>query len=141
MNIYADASLFVALYLPEVHSREALRRASHGERIWLTPLHRVEWNHAIVQHLFRRVISHEEAVKVYSAFEANRKSNSWEEASIPEAAYETAVELARKHGSQMGMKTLETLHVASALELGAREFWTFDERQAKLAKAAGLTVT
>ena len=107
----------------------------------MTPLHRVEWNHAIVQHAVRRVISPEEAAKVYSAFEANRKSNSWEEASIPDAAYETAVELARKHGPQMGMKTLDTLHVACALELGAREFWTFDERQAKLAKAAGLTVS
>ncbi len=39
------------------------------------------------------------------------------------------------------MTTLDTLHVASALELGAERFWTFDEQQAKLAKAAGLTVT
>jgi predicted nucleic acid-binding protein len=34
--------------------------------------------------------------------------------------------------------TLDTLHVASALELGAERFWTFDERQAKLARAVGL---
>jgi hypothetical protein len=31
--------------------------------------------------------------------------------------------------------------VASALELGAAQFWTFDDRQAKLAKAAGLKVS
>jgi len=33
---------------------------------------------------------------------------------------------------------LDSLHVACALELKADRFWTFDERQAKLAKAEGL---
>jgi hypothetical protein len=31
--------------------------------------------------------------------------------------------------------------VASALELKAQNFWTFDDRQAKLAKAAGLKLS
>jgi hypothetical protein len=30
------------------------------------------------------------------------------------------------------------LHLASALELKASSFWTFDERQARLARAVGL---
>lgn len=34
-----------------------------------------------------------------------------------------------------------SLHVASALELGAERFWTFDERQERLAQAAGLDTT
>jgi len=40
--------------------------------------------------------------------------------------------------SALGTRTLDTLHVACALELKAERFWTFDQRQAKLAKAAGL---
>jgi predicted nucleic acid-binding protein len=36
------------------------------------------------------------------------------------------------------VRTLDSLHVASALELKADRFWTFDERQAKLAKVVGL---
>jgi len=141
LNIYADTSVFVALYLPEPHSGEALLRIDERKRIWLTPLHRVEWNHAIGRHVFRRVISDEEAAKVYSAFETNRKSSMLVEASIPEGAYERAVELARKHGPQIPMRTLDTLHVACALELGAKEFWTFDQRQERLAKAAGLKIS
>jgi len=36
------------------------------------------------------------------------------------------------------MRTLDTLHVACALELKAERFWTFDDRLAKLAKAQGM---
>ena len=39
-------------------------------------------------------------------------------------------QLARRHVARLGGRTLDTLHVASALELKAKQFWTFDERQA-----------
>jgi predicted nucleic acid-binding protein len=48
--------------------------------------------------------------------------------------------LGRRHSSRLGQRTLDTLHVAIALELNAERFWTFDERQAKLARAVGLKV-
>lgn len=141
MNIYADSSLFVSLYLQEARSQEARRRMKQGKNIWLTPLHRVEWNHAIAQHVFRGVISDQEAARVYSAFEADRKSNLWVEAGVSDAAYERAVELARRYGPRLGARTLDTLHVACALDLGAKEFLTFDQTQERLAKAAGLAIS
>jgi predicted nucleic acid-binding protein len=36
------------------------------------------------------------------------------------------------------VRTLDSLHVACALELKAGRFWTFDERQGKLARGEGL---
>ena len=51
------------------------------------------------------------------------------------------VDLARRYGPTLGVRTLDSLHVACALELGADKFWTFDERQAKLAEAVGLDVS
>jgi predicted nucleic acid-binding protein len=33
------------------------------------------------------------------------------------------------------------LHVACALEMNVQKFWTFDDRQAKLAEAVGLDTT
>jgi hypothetical protein len=92
------------------------------KRVWLTPLQRVEWNHAAAQHVFQRAIAAEEAARVYSAFEANRKSGVFVEANIPDAAYEKAVELARRHGPQMGIRTLDALRLASALELVQQSF-------------------
>ena len=40
----------------------------------------------------------------------------------------------------LGCRTLDIIHVAAALVLEAKEFVTFDTRQAALAKQAGLTV-
>jgi len=60
---------------------------------------------------------------------------------MPEQAFELCADLARRYGTKFGMRTLDSLHVASALELKADRFWTFDERQGKLAKAMGLKVS
>jgi hypothetical protein len=49
-------------------------------------------------------------------------------------------QFARKHAARLGVRTLPSLHVASALELNAEQFWTFDDRQKKLAQAAGLRI-
>ena len=139
MSIYADTSLLVSLYVTDAHSQEAHRRVAHRPRIWLTSLHRVEWAHAIAQHLFRRALTSQEAAQIYTDFEADRASGVWLEAGVPDAAYETAVQLAKHYGPRLGVRTLDTLHVAAARELGALEFWTFDQQQKKLAEAAGLT--
>jgi predicted nucleic acid-binding protein len=44
-------------------------------------------------------------------------------------------------GPKFGVCMLDSLHVACALELNADRFWTFDERQAKLARARGLKIS
>ena len=46
--------------------------------------------------------------------------------------------MVRRHGPILGVRTLNSLHTAAALELGADKFWTFKERQARLAQAVGL---
>ena len=57
---------------------------------------------------------------------------------MPENAFEVCADLGRRYGPRLGIRTLDSLHVACAVELKAERFWTFDERQAKLAKAQGL---
>jgi predicted nucleic acid-binding protein len=46
--------------------------------------------------------------------------------------------LSALHASRLLSRSLDTLHVAAALELGCKRFVTFDARQARLAEAAGL---
>ena len=140
MSIYADTSFFISLYVTDAHSQRARRQLEKHPRIWLTPLHRVETAHAIAQQVFQRRISAAEADRAYDNFENDRRAGLWLEAPAPEAALDLAVELARRHVARLGCRTLDTLHIASALELGATKFWTFDQRQERLAKAVGLTV-
>ena len=47
---------------------------------------------------------------------------------------------AELHTPTIGSPSLDILHVATALALGATEFCTFDTRQGKLARLAGLRV-
>jgi len=138
LSIYVDTSFVVSLYLPDRHSSEVERRMALRPRLWLTPLHHAEWIHAVERHVFQKHLSRREAQQIYSDFERDRAAGVWVEVSLPDKAFDVCRELAQRHAARWGNRTLDTLHVASALELKAERFWTLDERQARLARAAGL---
>lgn len=138
LTIYADTSFFVSLYLTDRHTAEVERRLRSRPSLWMTPLHVAEWTHAIEQHLFRKAISRSEADRLLQRFQEHRARNLWREAPLPDRAFEACAELARRHAARLGVRTLDTLHVASAMELKAEHFSTFDDRQAKLAASVGL---
>jgi predicted nucleic acid-binding protein len=138
LSIYADSSFVVSLYLPDEHTPKVERLMRENPQLFLTPLHRAEWAHAIAFQIFQRRISAAESDGLYKLFEKDRKAGAWFEAAVPETAFDLAVDLARRHASEIACRTLDTLHVAAALELHADDFWTFDRRQANLAKAVGL---
>ena len=72
-------------------------------------------------------------------FEADFDSGGLRLVDLPwRAALDRTAELSRTHTAKLGTRALDVLHVASALELGARTFVTYDTRQAALAKAVGL---
>ena len=138
MSVYVDSSFVVSLYFTDVHSPEARRRLQGVPPLTLTPLHRAEWAHALGQHQFRGTVTAEKADRANAQFVSDEAANLWRETPLPENAFELCADLARRYGPKFGMRTLDTLHVACALELKAERFWTFDERQAKLAKAEGM---
>ena len=51
-----------------------------------------------------------------------------------------AERLSERHTDSGGHRSMDILHVATAIELGAKVFLTFDANQKKLAIAEGLTV-
>ena len=141
MSVYVDSSFFVSIYLQDSHTTAALDRLARHPRIWLTPFHEAELIHAVLQQVFRGGLSSDRADRAIRDFRLDRDAGLWENTDFPEAAFGGATELARMYVAKLGTRTLDSLHVAAALELKAEQFWTFDERQAKLAKAAGLKVT
>ncbi|MGA2858623.1 MAG: type II toxin-antitoxin system VapC family toxin [Candidatus Sulfotelmatobacter sp.] len=140
MNVYIDSSFLVSAYLEDIHSAAADELLRTQQSISLTPLHMAEWAHAVAQQVFRTRISLADAVQVEREFEADIHAGIWRQTPMPESVFTVCADLARRYGAKLGMRTLDTLHVACALELKADRFWTFDERQAKLAKAAGLKI-
>lgn len=140
MTIYADTSFIVSYYLQDVHSPEADRRMKAGSSVWLTLLNRTEFAHALHQYVFRAAITLPESQLVWHDFEDDCLNAIWKEINLPENVWERSIGLALHHGPKLGVRTLDSLHVACALELKARQFWTFDDRQAKLAKAEGLNI-
>jgi predicted nucleic acid-binding protein len=138
LSVYADSSFIVSLYVTDIHSPDARRRIQDAPPLILTPFHRAEWAHVLGQHQFRGTLTSEDAKSIDALFTSDMTAGVFREDVVPEKAFELCAVLARKHGAQLAMRTLDSLHVACALELNVEQFWTYDERQRKLGKAQGL---
>ena len=109
--------------------------------LWFTPFHKLEFAHAVARSVFERQMTAATADAIHKDLGRDCDAGLWHLVAVPHTAFETGVVLASRHDSALGTRTLDTLHVACALELKADRFWTFDQRQAKLAKAAGLKIS
>jgi predicted nucleic acid-binding protein len=141
LSVYADSSFLVSVYVTDLHTPEVLRRLSQHPRLWFTPFHEVEISHGIAQQVFQGRIAAARANRVYQELSRDCTAGVWALTGFPEATFAKGAVLARTYVTKLGTRTLDSLHVAAALELKAKQFWTFDDRQAKLAKAVGLKVS
>lgn len=141
MTVYADSSFVAPIYVIDVHAAEARRRMGSRPDVWLTPFNRAELANALYQQVFRARISAVEARLAWNNFEQDCAKGIWVSVSLPERIWDACIRLAERHGPTLGVRTLDSLHVACALELKAERFWTFDERQARLAEAVGLNTS
>jgi len=136
---YADTSFLVSLYLPDGHSPEAWRVMKSRPYLYLTPLHELEFVNAVELAVFHNLLSRKEARSVLANFEQDR-GGMYALVPMPSEAYGRAEQLARHHSSALGTRSLDILQVAAALILRPEVFYTFDERQRKLATAEHMRV-
>ena len=134
---YADTSFLVSLYLPDTHSPAAWAAMRSRPYLYLTPLQDLELVNAIKLAVFRKLIRRTEAKAVLRDFELDR-GGLFALTPVPAESYGRAEQLARRHSSVLGTRSLDILHVAAALFLKPDAFYSFDERQRKLAKAEGM---
>jgi len=138
LSIYADTSFLVSTCILDVHTPEANRRMSLRAVVWITDFNRVEVANALSRYVYKGRITPAQAQTVWSNFEQDVTQGVWMMVGMPRDVWQAGIELAWQFGPTFGVRTLDSLHVACALELGAKRFWTFDERQARVAEAAGL---
>ena len=106
-----------------------------------TPLHRLELRNALRLRVFRGEITSEQRGLAFQEIEADLDAAVLVHTPIPWTdAFREWEDLGAAHTEKRGVRSIDLLHVGIALALKATEFLTFDNRQADLAKAAGLRV-
>ncbi len=141
MTSCVDASFLFSLYVLDANSAAAsakMRRAVLP--LLLTDVGKIEILNAVGLRLFRKELRPVEAKKVYGLFRQDIEQGVVQIVPLPAAAFQRAEQLARTHTPLLGTRTLDVLHVAGALVLKADAFYTFDQKQAGLATAVGLTM-
>ena len=142
MDAYFDSAIIVKLYVQEATSPDAIRLVgSYVAPYVLTQWQELEVKNAIRLKAFRAEITAAEMNQSIAAFEQDIATGRWQRPAYTAATVEQkADELSAGHSTALGCRTLDIIHVAAALVLGATEFVTFDGRQGALAKQVGLTV-
>jgi len=142
VNAYADTGFLCSLYAPDAHTTRAVARmARQALPLPVSWLHQLEFRNALRLREFREEITPAQRDASLNAMLADLAAGVLTHVS-PSLADVTieAERLSALHSAALGTRTLDILHVASALALGLPEFLTFDHRQLALAKAAGLRV-
>jgi len=139
-SVYVDPSALLKLYLKEPESRVMANwRGKIADPLTVTHHGRVELVNGICLAAYRGIVTEETRDAALEALDDDFAQGRYKQADILwRAALKRAADLSRKHTSTLGCRSLDILHVASALELQFKQFTTFDSRQQQLAKAAGL---
>jgi predicted nucleic acid-binding protein len=140
VTTYVDTSFLVSLYTPDVHSQAA------AQRIRLAPLPLVitsfcelELVNALHLRVFREELTKAQTLLARRTFQEDVDSGVFSVKPLPPGLFEKAKAIAEKYTAALGTRSLDLIHVASALLLGARSFLSFDDRQRSLAAAVGLS--
>jgi predicted nucleic acid-binding protein len=142
LNGYADTSFVASLYMPDANSARAVRHMRQlALPLLFSGLGELELLNAFRLRLFRKEMSPAHARAGLGAFRDDLGNGIIAVRPMAEEIYAQAEFLAAKWTARLGTRTLDILHVASAIILEAESFLTFDERQRKLASAAGLAVS
>jgi predicted nucleic acid-binding protein len=139
LTTYADASFLTSLYVLDPNSKlavETLRQ--HSPQLVISEFGVIETLNAFYQRCFRGQLDTLEANKLADSFQKDISSGFLLLRTVPEEAYTRSRAITLQRTPQLGTRTGDVLHVATALEYAAEWFLSFDKRQLRLAVAEGL---
>ncbi len=146
MELFAETSFPFALYCEQDNSSEAADLVeSMPPGFTLSPIVKFEFKNGLrfQSGRFRRDrsqgIAPKQTAEARSAFNEDLTAGFWRLRELDfSEILRGAEELSSKCTENELTRTMDILHVATALQWGAKTFLTFDARQSKLARAAGL---
>jgi predicted nucleic acid-binding protein len=141
VSVYADTSFLVSLYVLDANSERAAASMKQAKfPVLLTSLSELELTNAISLRLFRKELAPSKIKAAHALVRKDLTDGVLLVKPLATGIFERAMRMARRRTPQLGTRTLDVLHVASALELKAEMLYTFDRNQEKLARAEGLLV-
>lgn len=139
-QLYVDPSALLKLYLHEPESRAmAGWRAKCSTPLAVTLHGRVEMINGLALAYQRGFLGPAPFQVALATLEEDFEQGRYRPADLLwRAVLKRAADFSRQYTAVFGTRTLDVLHVASAVELGLKRFVTFDKRQRQLALAVGL---
>ena len=136
--IYIDTSAIVKLYIKESKSKSVAEWIkNNNEPIPLTSLIELEFINALKLKQFRNELSDNDYDKIIFMFREHEDKGVYYRPSMDWAiVFTNAFNLSKKHTSIIGSRSLDILHISSALFLKTKKVLTFDDKQAQLAMSA-----
>jgi predicted nucleic acid-binding protein len=141
LSTYADTSFLVSLYVFDDNSLKASALfAAASFPLLLTPLLEAEIVNACYLRIFRKESGEKQIRTSLELFGKDVRAGVFELKSFSNDIFRQASQISSRRTAKVGTRTLDLLHVASAVFLQTEKFCTFDRKQAELARAEGLTV-
>jgi predicted nucleic acid-binding protein len=142
MVVCADTSFLFALYGNDIHTSKAIKWSQQQSLVLsVSELADYELGNALRFAEFRKVLLKGQADSFIAQYEQDRSAGRIQlEVCNLASIISTAKRLSTTYTKKIGHRSFEILHVATALELGATQFLTFDANQKKLAESEGLKV-
>jgi predicted nucleic acid-binding protein len=139
--LYLDTSALLKLYIRETGS-EAVHSlvVSQDLPLAIWDIQEAEFINALRLKVFWKEITPEQADEQISLFQERWKRGFHHFPAIDRTALMETYRRLSAETPRLGCRTMDILHVACAVEIGASAFLTFDKRQAELARFAGLDV-
>src|SRR5690606_3752550 len=137
-TVYVDPSALLKLYLNEPESRAMTGwRAKTRKPLFVTHHGRVELVNGIGLAAHRGFITEEVRKAALAALDDDFAQGRYVQADVLwRATLRRARALSREHTLRIGCRSLDVMHVASAVELELKRFVTFDLRQQRLGRVA-----
>ena len=139
--IYLDTSVVFSLHFRDANTPAALALVARApESLLITSLCELETVNAFSLRVFRKEMLPVNRDNAVRDLETDIRSGVLHIESLPDGAFTRAKALAQSLTPSIGVRAVDLLHVAAALELGANFLYTFDHKQHRTARAAGLIV-
>lgn len=140
--IYAESSFLASLVMRDSNTNSALELVAGLDRpLFFNRLLKLEVCNAIRLNVAAGKIDEVTAAKSEQIVENLLRSGEWVEVEpVWERVFQRSMGFSKAHTSSKRTRSFHILHVAVAVELQAREFWSFDNRQRSLASEVGFRV-